>query len=318
MSKRDNISYYLLFGIWYSISLLPMWLLYALSSVVSTILFYVIRYRRKIVHKNLAESFPKLSKRKLWFIERRFYVHFCDILFESIKFFSISPKEMRRRFVFTNPELLEESASNGKSCGIFLGHYANWEWVSSFPLWVDPNLIKVVQLYHPLENVVFDRLIGYTRERLGSTNIPVNESLRHIVKYRKNGKPLVIGFIADQVPLYQNIHYWTTFLNHKDTPVFTGPERLMRQLDMDVYYLDVRRVKRGRYKGTFHLITDKPKEASEFSITETYTRMMEKTIMYQPSYWLWTHNRWKRTRKEWQEIQLYNEITKRKKQKIRP
>lgn len=310
-SLWQNLAYKVLFGIWYAISKLPLCILYMLSTLVAEILYYVVRYRRKLVRKNLADSFPNLSKRELWIIERKFYFHFCDMLFESLKFFSISKEELMRRYEFKGTEQLEDSARRGKSCGIFLGHYGNWEWGSSLPLWLDKDLIRVVQLYHPLENPIFDRLIGYTRERMGGTNIPANESLRHIVKYRKEGKPLVIGFIADQVPLWNNIHYWTNFLNHPETPVFTGAERLMQQLDMDVYYLDVKRVKRGHYVVEMKLITTTPKDFQRFELTEIYCKMLEQTINAAPPYWLWSHNRWKRGKAEWEKIkEIYHSKNK--------
>ena len=122
------------------------------------------------------------------------------------------------------------------------------------------------------------------------------------MRLKQQGKPLVIGFIADQVPLWQNIHYWTRFLNHEDTPIFTGAERLMKKLDMDVYYLDVRRVKRGYYEAEFKLISSTPKECEEFYLTEQYTRMLEQSINEAPPYWLWSHKRWKRTREEYNRL----------------
>ena len=75
-----NIAYYILFAVWYVVSLLPMWFLHAVSSVVSVLLFHVVRYRRQVVHDNIKSSFPELSPRKRWMIERRFYTHFCDLM----------------------------------------------------------------------------------------------------------------------------------------------------------------------------------------------------------------------------------------------
>ena len=107
----------------------------------------------------------------------------------------------------------------------------------------------------------------------------------------------MIGFMADQTPAWRNIHYWTPFLN-QDTPVFTGVERIAKQTGFAVVYLDMEKIKRGYYKATVRLITDNPREEPENNITETYIRAMEKTILRNPAYWLWTHKRWKRTREE--------------------
>lgn len=297
-----NIAYHVLFAIWYIVSLLPLRVLYMLSTFLSIILYYIIRYRRQVVRKNINDSYPNLSQRKRRIIERRFYTHFCDIMMESVKYFSISPKKLMRRMQFKGVDLIEDSCRRGKSCGIYLGHYGNWEWPSSMPLWINPELGLTAQLYHPLENLVTDRLVYYTRQRFGGISIPANQSIRELVKYQKLGKPLIIGFVADQTPWWRDIHYWTNFLNHPDTPVFTGAERIMKKFDMDVYYLDIRRVRRGRYTAEYKRITTTPKDCPEFWITEQYTRMMEQTINRAPSYWLWSHNRWKRTKEEWLKI----------------
>lgn len=293
-----NIAYYILFAVWYAVSLLPMWLLHAISFLFSVILFHVVRYRRNVVHDNVKSSFPHLSPRKRWMVERRFYTHFCDLIVESVKYFSISKWNMKRRMKFKGVDLIEESFRKGRSCGVFLGHYGNWEWISSLPLWVDPQLGLCTQLYHQLENYVTDQLILYTRRRFGGVNIEVNQSLKDIIRYRNEGRPVVVGFIADQAPYWDNIYYWTDFLHH-DTPWFTGAERIMQKLDMDVYYLDVRRVHRGYYVAEFKPITSEPQKQEQFWLTEQYSKMLEHTIMRSPSYWLWSHRRWKRTREEW-------------------
>lgn len=299
LSLPQKALYHLVFGLWYAFAKLPACIHYLNSTLLSVLLFHVIRYRRRLVHQNIRDSFPELSHSQRYAMERRFYLHFCDILVESVMFFGFSEKQMRRRMQFKGAELLNESARRGKTCAVYLGHYANWEWVSSIPLWLDPDVVKAVQLYHPLENPVFDLIIGYTRQRFGGTNIPVNESLRHIVRYRREGKPLAIGFIADQVPMWNNIHHWVPFLNHPDTPVFTGPERLIRQLDMDVYYLDVRQLRRGYYTAEVCPMTTNQSQHPDHWITEQYNRLLEQTIRTAPALWLWSHNRWKRTKAEW-------------------
>ena len=296
-----NIAYYILFGVWYMVSLLPMWFLHGISSIISVFLFHVIRYRRKVVHENIKSSFPELSPRKRWMIERRFYTHFCDLIMESVKYFSISKWNIKRRMRFKGIERVEESVRKGRSCGVLLGHYGNWEWVSSMPLWIDPKLCLCTQLYHPLENYVTDQLILYTRRRFGGVNIQMDKSIKYMVNYRNEGRPILVGFISDQAPFWDNIYYWSDFLHH-ETPWFTGGERIMQKLDMDVYYLDVRRVKRGYYTAEYKLITTEPESKEQFWITDQYAQMLEATIKRGPSYWLWSHRRWKRTKEEWLRI----------------
>ncbi|KAA6332428.1 Lipid A biosynthesis lauroyltransferase, partial [termite gut metagenome] len=148
------------------------------------------------------------------------------------------------------------------------------------------------------------------RERYGAISIPMGDTLRKIITFRNENRPFIIGFISDQAPLWNSIHYWTNFLNH-DTPVFTGTERIAKQTNLVVYYADITRPKRGYYVCEFRKLTDSLADFSDYEITEMYMRELEKTIIKEPQYWLWTHNRWKRTREEFNE--KYEDISERKK-----
>jgi len=296
-----NIAYYLLFGLLYVVSLLPLWLLHGVSSLLSFLLYHVVRYRRDVVHSNIASAFPEMSQKEHASMERQFYVYFSDLVVEWVKSFSMTKRAFRRHMQFKGMELLEESCRKGRSCAIFLGHYANWEWTSTMPLWLDPKLCLVSQLYHPLENYVTDQLILHTRHRFGGVNITADKSIKYIVENQRKGKPLIVGFVADQAPFWDNIYFWSQFLNH-ETPWFTGAERIVQKLDMDAYYLDIYRVKRGYYVAECKLITNEPKKAEQFWITNEYGKMLEETIRRQPPYWLWSHRRWKRTKEEWLRI----------------
>lgn len=292
-----KILYYIVYALIYVLSLLPFWALFVISDGLYLLAYYVIRYRRHIVRKNLTESFPEKSEEEIIRIERGFYQWFCDYLVESIKMMTISREEMLRRCVFKGTERVNEIVERGQSVGLYLGHYCNWEWITSMPLSLTPKA-HCGEIYHVLENQDFDRLFKHMRERFGSECIPMAETLRVMTKYKQQGQPVVIGYIADQVPFWNNIHYWTDFLNH-DTPVLTGTEKILKRLGHAVFYVDIRRIRRGYYEAELILITDDPKSTAEFELTEKYSRMLEKTIQRQPEFWLWSHNRWKRGREEW-------------------
>ena len=133
---------------------------------------------------------------------------------------------------------------------------------------------------------------------MGAESIPMAETLRKMVEYRREGKLWIVGFIADQVPLWNNIHLWLDFLHH-DTPVFTGAERISRKFDSDVYYVDVRRERRGYYVARYELMAEHSSRVPESELTVSYFRLLEKSIRRQPAFYLWTHNRWKRTHEEY-------------------
>ena len=291
-----KILYAVLYGVWWLFSLLPMRVHYVLSDGLYLVIYGLIGYRRKLVRRHLEDSFPEKSRDERLKIERDFYHWFCDYLVETVKLLTISEQELKRRMVFKGTEVVDEIVGEGRSCAVYLGHYCNWEWITSLPFWVSPKA-QCGQIYHALENPAFDRLFLHLRQRMGAVCIPMAETLRRIAAYRQQQKPVVIGYISDQVPFWNNIHHWCDFLHH-DTPVLTGTERLARSADHAVFYIDVTRPRRGYYVAEFKLIERHPKQTKDYELTDAYFRLLEESIRRAPQYWLWTHNRWKRTREE--------------------
>lgn len=288
--------YHILFFLLYLLSLLPMRLLYLLSDCLFIPLFHIVKYRRKVVEKQLDECFPEKSMQERRAIERQFYHFFCDYLVEVIKLFSISKKEMMRRMKFVGIEQVREELKDKKFCFLYLGHYCNWEYIASLSYWLPE--IHCGQIYHRIYNQAFDELFLKLRGQFGGESILMKDTLRRILTLRNQEKKVMIGFIADQLPKWENMHHWTTFLNH-DTSFFIGAERIAKQVDAALYYVDVERVKRGYYQVRFRLMTLHPKEFPDYELTDQYARLLEESIRRQPAYWLWTHKRWKRTKEEW-------------------
>ena len=277
------------------ISRLPLGVLYVLADLCFPLLYYVARYRRKVVTENLNNAFPELSPRERRQIRRRFYRWFCDYVGETLKLLSISRQEMMRRMVIEGVDEMERSLETKPFVFIFLGHYCNWEWVSSIPLWYQKEDSHGAQLYRPLKNKAFDRLFLEMRSRFGSENISKYEALRHILQLRRDGKKTCIGFISDQTPGWNSIHDWVDFL-HQDTPVFTGTERIAKKVDAAIFFADIRRVRRGYYHLVLRRMTDEPKAFPDYALTEQYMRELEQIIRRQPHLWLWSHRRWKHRR----------------------
>ena len=274
-----------------------------LISDISVLLCFLIpplRYRKKIVQKNLKSSFPDKSHKELLLLEMKFYRNFFDVAFESIKACSMSPRWMKRHMEFHGLEKIYKFLEEGRSVMAYMGHNANWEWVSTLPTQLMPQY-TVAQVYHVLENSVMNDVILKIRGAYGAESIPMERVLRQLILYKQEGKQFIVGMIADQVPLMRNIHYWTDFLNH-NTPIFTGAERIARKLDLAVIYAEVVRVKRGHYRCIIHTMFEDSANLADFAITEEYIRRLERTIKNNPANWLWSHNRWKRT---WEGYQKY-------------
>lgn len=291
----EKIQYALLYS-WVKVhALLPMRALYVLSDILYIIIYRIAGYRLKVVRRNMKASFPDKTEVELRKLERDFYHHFADYIVETIKLAHISLEEVQRRAHILNPELVDQLMDKGHTCFVLLlGHFGNWEWFTASTSFFENA--QMHQIYRPLNNKAFDRLFIHLRTRFGAYSIKKNDTIRDIVRLKQDKTRSVAVFLADQTPSKANLHYWTQFLG-QDTAILTGPERIARKLNLPVIYMDVRRVKRGYYTVETKLIAEKPKEMPELWITEQYARLMEQTILRNPSYWLWTHKRWKYQRK---------------------
>ncbi len=298
-----KLVYYLVFALWYILSLLPLRFLYFLSDMLYFPLYYGLKYRQKVVRANLKGSFPEKSEEEIIRIEKEFYSFFCDYIVETIKQFSMSKKQMTRRMTFggVNQIVADMERENKNFCFVYLGHYCNWEWIASLPYWC-PEDVLCGQIYHPLKNKAFDDLFLRLRNQFGGVCIPMKETLRKIIEWKRSNQKAIIGFISDQTPKWNSIHHWCNFL-HRETPVFIGTEKIGKQVDALIYYADVKRVKRGYYHCEFKPMTCHAKEVPDYELTDRFTALLEEMITENPAFWLWSHKRWKRTKEEWLERQ---------------
>lgn len=283
----------LVYGLIYILSLLPFWCLYLISDFLYFLIFKIFGYRKRVVYENLRKSFPEKDEDEIHVIAKKFYRYFPDLLVESIKMASISAKEVRERIELLNPEEVYRHIDAGKSVIGVTAHYCNWELaIHSLSLMMDtPELI----IYKPLNNKVFNTVHNKIRTRFGATMVSMKQILRHIIKLKN--QPHISMFVSDQTPTYQDSDYFMEFLN-QDTLVFTGTERIARLTKNPVLYCEIRRkAKRGYYFCKFTTLVENPDAYPEHAITHLQNQFTEQIIRDEPAYWLWSHRRWKRKRR---------------------
>lgn len=283
----------MLYTLFRTVALLPFRALYLLADIIAWLAHSVVRYRRKVVRHNLASSFPEMDKRTLRRTERDFYRFLADYFVETIKLSRISDAEMSRRMRFRNMESVNAALDRGQCVSLFLGHYCNWEWVSSMPLHLTRKA-HACQIYHRLRDAASDRAFLRLRSRFGATCVPMDESLTTLMRDYRAGRPNITGYIADQAPKYASLHHFVPFLHH-DTAVLTGTERLSRMVHARVFYCHMTRPRRGYYVCTFEEMTPDAATMPKFALTDLYWQMLERDIIAHPPYWLWSHRRWKHT-----------------------
>jgi KDO2-lipid IV(A) lauroyltransferase len=279
--------YYIVYPIFYLLSLLPWRVLYFISDAIYGLVYYLIGYRKKVVMKNLLIAFPEKTEKERKRIARDFYHRLIDTFIEVIKLISISEKQLAKRFS-SNLEVVDAFYEKGVNVQLHAGHFFSWEFINlgfsrfgKFPF---------VGVYMPVSNKVFDKIMRGVRSRYGTILVPAVDfkaKFQEIVTGR-----YAIGLAADQNPGKPGGAYWVPFFNRL-TPFVTGPEKGAKANNTPVIFADFYRIKRGYYHMQFELITDTPREFAEGQLTKVFASYVEKTIRQRPSNYLWSHRRWK-------------------------
>ena len=177
------------FGIAYSLLWSSTWIplsrLLVIGDLFYLLAYRIIGYRKEVVRQNLVASFPQKSLGEIKAIERKFYRHLGDSFVEWFYPLHRSAEEMKPRYIFKNPELLNDLYEKGISVAGVLGHYGNWEWLSLLPTEVKH---KVWAIHKPLKNKYFNGLINHLRSKYGVHMVTTQDSFRKLRTEKDRGE----------------------------------------------------------------------------------------------------------------------------------
>ncbi|WP_456376420.1 lysophospholipid acyltransferase family protein [Lutibacter sp.] len=281
--------YILVYPLIWCISIVPFKVLYFISDGIYVLIYYVIGYRKKVVLSNLKLAFPEKSEKALILIRKKFYHHFVDMFLEMIKSFTISKEEVYKRYKYTNAALLNELYKDGKSAILMGPHYANWEWIMSIDSFV---AYKGYAAYTKVSNNYFNKKILKSRKKFGTNLVPTSKIITEIQYNTKNNIQSMYGLLSDQSPQLKKAFYWRYFFGIK-VPVHTGGEMLAKKYNLNVVYMNVKKVKRGYYETTFSIITTDASKYPDYELTDIFIDKVENQVRKQPEYYFWTHKRFK-------------------------
>jgi KDO2-lipid IV(A) lauroyltransferase len=286
------ILYVLIYPILWCIAMLPFRIIYLFSDFIFLIVYYVIGYRKKTVRENLALALPHLTEKERRSVEKKFFHHLCDMFLEMIKTITISEKEIKKRFVFTNIEEYQKLEAMQKSIALMCAHYASYEWSVSMNYYTK---IQGYGIYKKINNPYFDLLVRKIRSKFKAFLITTKETIPVIVKNHTDKKLGIYGFASDQSPKITSAYHWNSFMGI-EVPVHTGAEMLAKRYDMNVIFLKTKKIKRGYYEASFEILSTNTKEVPNYDITDHFLKLVEQQIYDAPEYYLWTHKRWKHRR----------------------
>jgi len=285
------IIFILVYPLIWLLSILPMRVLYLFSDFLYLLVYYVFGYRKKVVYSNLKLSFPDKSEKEILKIQKKFYHHFIDIFIEMIKGFTISKKEILKRYKYRNIELINELEKKDKSIIIMGAHYNNWEWIITLNHYVK---YETFAAYTKINNKYFERQMLRTREKLGAHFIQTTKFVKYMEKNKATKRMSIYGLLSDQSPQLHKAKYFKEFMGVK-APIHTGAEFLAKRFDHAVVLMKTYKIKRGYYETSFETLAENPNDYPDYQITDVFLEKIEAQIRETPQYYFWTHKRWKHT-----------------------
>ena len=270
-------------------SKLPLEVLFIFSDLLYLLAYYVLGYRKKIVLSNIKHAFPEKSDNEVKSIARKFYRNFTDSMAETVKLLTMSEKELSRRFVAKNTNLVFDKVDNGEIVIGMCGHFFNWE---GHLVAVSSKISsKCETVYTKLSQPFFEKVMKSIRCRFGAMLTERKSFQRAFLRQRNQPRLMVLA--ADQRPNLSDIRYWTEFMN-RETAFFEGGEKLAKKFNCRVIYAHTSKPKRGHYIFEYQEIALPPyTDDSPHSITDKFIFHLENNIRDCPSLYLWSHNRWK-------------------------
>ncbi|MFN8253395.1 MAG: lipid A biosynthesis acyltransferase [Ferruginibacter sp.] len=284
--------YYIIYPLLYLVSLLPFFILYGISDFIAFLLYHVIGYRKKIVLGNLAIAFPGKTDQERRAIAKKFYRYFTDTFIETIKFISISKKQLQKRSTGSF-DIINNLIDKGYSINLMAGHQFNWEYAN---LLYALNLkIPFVGVYMPIKNKALNKIFFDFRNRYGTILISATDFKNKMHDVFKS--QYILALAADQNPGAAASGYWMNFFG-RPTPFVTGPEKGAVRNNAAVVYVGFKKISRGHYHFDVTLLAEQSKGLPVGELTRRYRDILEKTIRQDPANYLWSHRRFKF---EWKE-----------------
>jgi KDO2-lipid IV(A) lauroyltransferase len=299
--KKDfyQLMYYIVYGLLYSFSLLPLPVLYLFSDFAFFIMYRVQKYRLDVVMGNLAIAFPEKTIEERKKIAKDFYLNFTDTFIETIKMISISKKQLLKRSN-CDVDLINELIEKGENIHIMAGHQFNWEFANL--VYAMNVKAPFVGIYTPVSNPVMERIFFRMRSRYGTIMISAKDFSNKM--HAVFSKQYILALAADQNPGVPARAFWLEFFG-RPAPFASGPGKGAVKHNTAVVFVGFEKVKRGKYHFKATLLTEDGGRHTAEELTLMYKNVLEETIRQDPSNYLWSHRRW---RHEWKEG--YNAIIK--------
>ena len=207
---------------------------------------------------------------------------FAEYVF--IKKFRIT--SLNSNIIIEGIEILNEIKKNNQKVIFISGHFSNFELMA---MQLEKKGIKIAAIYRPLNNIFLNKIM----ERIRKKYICKNQikkgigGLKDLLKFNKEGCSTAL-MIDQRVSEGSKLD----FFNEKAFTT-TIPAQLVKKFNIPVVPIFIERFDGIKFKMKVHKPIFFSDNISIDNITGQLNKVLERMILENPNYWIWSHNRWK-------------------------
>ena len=182
--------------------------------------------------------------------------------------------------------ILEEIKNDKKPVIFISGHFNNFELMA---MEIERSGINLAAIYRPLNNFFINKIMEYLRKKY-ICKIQIKKgraSIRNLLTLFKNGSSIAL-MIDQRVSEGLKLN----FFNEKAYTT-TIPAQFVKKFNCRVVPIHIERMEQINFKLTIFKPLQFKEDDSLEKISQDLNFWLEKTIKYNPTKWIWSHDRWK-------------------------
>lgn len=272
-----------------ALALLPHAVARGLGATLGMLFYTLDAKHRRVALTNLSQSFPTRSRSEVRTIARRMFRHFGRLLFEMLKFSTLSPAAMLQRVEFEGEERARLAYAQGRGVLFFTGHFGFWE---LHAIVHGLQLRPIGVLARALDNPHLNALLEEIRGRTGNAVIYRQGAVRRVLKTLAAGDG--VAMLIDQ-HMHSSDAIWVDFFERPAATTSTLALLALRT-GAPVVPVFALPIGRGRYRMIYeHAVEPPAGEGAEAvrEFTQRCTDVLEMYVRRNPELWLWMHRRWR-------------------------
>ena len=241
---------------------------------------------KKLIIENIRRALPNISKNELTSIYNSMWENYGRVFAEYIFLKKFRNDQLTENISIEGKEILQEIIIKNQKVIFISGHFSNFELMA---MQIEKMGVKVAAIYRPLNNLYLNSIMEKIRKKyICKHQIKKGVGgLKELIKLNKEG--FSTALMIDQ-RVSQGIK--SSFFN-QEAYTTTVPAQLVKKFGMSVVPIFIERFDEIKFKMTVYKPLSFEENESIENITNKLNIILEKMILKNPNYWIWSHNRWK-------------------------